>query len=174
MQELAGSFLPEHRQYQGGLSLNPLVWLTNMHGATIFAVILGIAIAAAPPGGGAWSWAQAGKGGLILWPMFGATNQLLGGLAFLVIMFYLWRRGKPVFFLVIPLLFMLAMPAWALLTTLPDWLAAEQKNWPLIIIGIFTLILEAWMIVEGMILLPGVRGVLERTAAENRINSEAT
>ena len=78
------------------------------------------------------------------------------------------------FFLVIPLLFMLAMPAWALLTTLPDWLAAEQKNWPLIIIGIFTLILEAWMIVEGMILLPGVRGVLERTAAENRINSEAT
>ena len=76
--------------------------------------------------------------------------------------------------LVIPLLFMLAMPAWALLTTLPDWLAAEQKNWPLIIIGIFTLILEAWMIVEGMILLPGVRGVLERTAAENRINSEAT
>ncbi|MFG0248780.1 MAG: carbon starvation protein A [Phycisphaeraceae bacterium JB051] len=173
VQELAGSFLPEHRQYQGGMSLNPLVWLTNTHGATIFAVILGIAIAAAPPGGGVWSWAQAGKGGLILWPMFGATNQLLGGLAFLVIMFYLWRRGKPVFFLVIPLLFMLAMPAWALMTTLPDWLAAEQKNWPLIIIGIFTLILEAWMIVEGLILLPGVRGVLERSAAENRINSEA-
>ncbi len=174
VQELAGSFLPEHRQYRGGISVNPLVWLTNTHGATIFAVVLGIAIAAAPPGGGAWSWAQAGKGGLILWPMFGATNQLLGGLAFLVIMFYLWRRGKPVFFLVIPLLFMLAMPAWALITTLPDWLASEQKNWPLIIIGIFTLILEAWMIVEGLILLPGGRGVLERTAAENRVNSEAT
>ncbi|HAI13189.1 MAG TPA: carbon starvation protein A [Phycisphaerales bacterium] len=166
VQELAGSFLPEHRQYQGGVSLNPLVWLTNKHGATIFAVVLGIAIAAAPPGGGAWSWAQAGKGGLILWPMFGATNQLLGGLAFLVIMFYLWRRNKPVYFLVLPLLFMLAMPAWALMTTLPDWMHADTKNWPLIIIGICTLILEAWMIVEGLILLPGVRGVLERTATE--------
>jgi carbon starvation protein len=89
-------------------------------------------------------------------------------------MFYLWRRGKPVFFLVIPLLFMLAMPAWALLSTLPQWLDAEQKNWPLIIIGSFTLILEAWMIVEGLILLPGVRGVLERSAAENRVESKTT
>jgi hypothetical protein len=61
---------------------------------------------------------------------------------------------------------MLVMPAWALLSTLPDWLHADVKNWPLIIIGIFTLILEAWMIVEGLILLPGVRGVLERSAGE--------
>ena len=38
-----------------------------------------------PPPGQAWSWAAAGKGGLLLWPMFGATNQLLGGLAFLVV-----------------------------------------------------------------------------------------
>jgi carbon starvation protein len=166
VQELAGSFLPEHRRMTGRFSINPLVWLSNDHGATLFAVLLGTLIAAAPPEGGAWTWATAGKVGMILWPMFGATNQLLGGLAFLVIMFYLWRRNKPVYFLVLPLLFMLVMPAWALLSTLPDWLHADVKNWPLIIIGIFTLILEAWMIVEGLILLPGVRGVLERSAGE--------
>ena len=126
-------------------------------------------MAAAPPQGGAWTWATAGKGGMILWPMFGATNQLLGGLAFLVIMFYLWRRNKPVYFLVLPLLFMLVMPAWAMFTTLPDWLHAQVKNWPLIIIGISTLVLEAWMIVEALLLLPVVRGVLERTALEKSL-----
>jgi len=171
IQELAGSFLPQNDGSQirkTGLSLNPLVWLTNMHGATIFAVLLGGLMAAAPPQGGPWTWATAGKGGMILWPMFGATNQLLGGLAFLVIMFYLWRRNKPTYFLVLPLLFMLVMPAWAMLTSLPDWLHAEIKNWPLIIIGISTLVLEAWMIVEALLLLPVVRGVLERTALEKR------
>ncbi|MBL4699933.1 MAG: carbon starvation protein A [Phycisphaeraceae bacterium] len=190
IQELAGSFLPETDELQTGvsgasggsgvsgvsgvsggrgLSLNPLVWLTNKHGATLFAVLLGGLMAAALPQGGAWTWATAGKGGMILWPMFGATNQLLGGLAFLVIMFYLWRRNKPVYFLVLPLLFMLVMPAWAMFTTLPDWLHAQVKNWPLIIIGISTLVLEAWMIVEALLLLPVVRGVLERTALEKSL-----
>ena len=65
-----------------------------------------------------WHWLEqyGGKGGMILWPMFGATNQLLGGLAFLVIGFYLWRRNKPVWFLALPMLFMLIMPAWAWIT----------------------------------------------------------
>ncbi|MEZ6065317.1 MAG: carbon starvation CstA 5TM domain-containing protein [Planctomycetaceae bacterium] len=55
---------------------------------------------------------------MILWPMFGATNQLLAGLAFLVILFWLWRRNKPVWFIVLPTLFMLVMPAHALLVQL--------------------------------------------------------
>ncbi|MAT15903.1 MAG: carbon starvation protein A, partial [Planctomyces sp.] len=39
-----------------------------------------------------------GTGGLILWPLFGATNQLLAGLAFMVIVIYLWRRNQPIWF----------------------------------------------------------------------------
>ena len=35
-------------------------------------------------------------------PLFGATNQLLAGLAFLVIAFWLWRRSLPVWFIVPP------------------------------------------------------------------------
>ena len=62
-------------------------------------------MAAAPPSGEEWAIENAGKGGLLLWPLFGATNQLLAGLSFLVITFYLWRRGKPVWFLVLPMLF---------------------------------------------------------------------
>jgi len=158
----AGPAADVHLRLRGSTSLNPLTWLANKHGATIFAVATAFAIAAMPSPGKDWSWANSGGGGMILWPMFGATNQLLGGLAFLVIAFYLWRRGKPVWFLILPLVFMLIMPAWAMLVLLPEWFSAETLNWPLIIIAIATLALEAWMIVEALLLVPRVRGVLER------------
>ncbi len=113
-----------------------------------------------------WLTTYAGKGGLILWPMFGATNQLLGGLAFLVIGFWLWRRGKPVWFLALPMVFMLVMPAWAMLYQLPGWLRADEPNWALIGIAAATLALEAWMLVEAVLLWPRVRGVVETRALD--------
>ena len=108
-----------------------------------------------------WLTAYSGKGGLILWPLFGATNQLLGGLSFLVISFYLWRRKIPVWFIVLPMLFMLVMPAWAMLQQLPDWIAASKPNYTVITIGAATLALEIWMILEAILLWPRVRGILE-------------
>ncbi|MEC8927694.1 MAG: carbon starvation protein A, partial [Verrucomicrobiota bacterium] len=93
----------------------PFALLQNKHGATIFAVAIAAAMAAIPQGGAEWSLANAGKGGLTLWPLFGATNQLLAGLSFLVITFYLWRRGRAIWFLAIPMVFMLIMPMWAML-----------------------------------------------------------
>ncbi|MFN3168688.1 MAG: carbon starvation CstA family protein [Phycisphaeraceae bacterium] len=144
---------------------NPLTWLTNKHGATIFAIVVAGAMAAMPKPGAEWSLDTAGTGGLILWPMFGATNQLLGGLAFLVITFYLWRRGKAIWFVAIPLIFMLVMPAWAMTLQLQDWLAADAssggKNWPLIVMAVATLALEAWMLVEAALLFPKARGLIE-------------
>ena len=112
-------------------------------------------------GGGWWLQNYAGQGGLILWPLFGATNQLLAGLAFLVIVFFLWRRGVPVWFIVPPMLFMLAVPAWAMLAELPRWINADQPNWVAIVVGVATLLLEAWMLVEAIILWPRVKGVVE-------------
>ncbi len=200
VQELAATFVGDKSVNQtdgNGFSLNPLVWLTNKHGATIFAVTLALVIAALPApgttvslgdaisgdlpaqylaanpelpaaataggiaGGQWWMSAFAGKGGLILWPLFGATNQLLAGLAFLVISFFLWRRGVPVWFVVIPMVFMLIMPAWAMLSDLPTWFKEENPNWVVIVVGVSTLVLEAWMLVEAIILWPKVKGVLE-------------
>jgi carbon starvation protein len=144
-----------------------------MHAATLLAVVVATAMAALPGPGQPWSWANAGSGGLILWPLFGATNQLLGGLSFLVIAFYLWRRRIPVWFLVIPMIFMLIMPAWAMLGQLfiadadkPAWLFAPTKNWALIFIALATLGLEAWMLVEAVLLWPQVRGVVEPALAD--------
>ncbi len=142
-------------------------WLTNKHTATIFAVVLAGVIAAMPVASGEpWTWATAGKGGLILWPLFGATNQLLGGLAFLVISFWMWRRGMPVWFVVIPMVFMLALPLVAMTINLFGsegyiYKSIENGNWTLSFFGLATLALEIWMIVEALIAWPKARGVLE-------------
>jgi carbon starvation protein len=140
---------------------NPLTWLANKHGATIFAILIAGAIAAMPNPGAEWSVANAGKGGLILWPMFGATNQLLGGLAFLIITFYLWRRGKAIWFVALPLAFMIVMPAWAMVLQLQQWFASDTINIPLVAMAVATLILEAWMLVEAALLFPKAKGILE-------------
>jgi carbon starvation protein len=55
-----------------------------------------------------------GSGGMILWPLFGTTNQLLAGLTLLVLSVLLVRLGRPVRYTLIPLTFLLVMAFWAL------------------------------------------------------------
>ncbi len=170
VQELANSFAGQPGAFAKSAHRS-LGWLRGKHGATILAVAVAALLAAVPPPGEAWSLAQAGKGGRILWPLFGANNQLLGGLAFLVIAFYLWRRGMAVWFIVLPMVFMLVMPAWAMVLQVfvggadaPSWLA--QGKWTLVFIGTATIALEAWMVVEAVRLFPRVKGILEAPMVE--------
>lgn len=167
VQELASTFVRRDRKGQPIVSANPFSWLTDKHGATVFAVLVAFFMAAVPPTGLPWIWGNVGQGGMILWPMFGATNQLLGGLAFLVVAFWMWRRRLPVWFVVIPTIFMLIMPAWAMSYQLfaegSGWLHSETKNWPLVFIALATLVLEVWMVTEAFIAWPKARGILEET-----------
>ena len=150
----------------------PLAILENKHIATVFAILIAFVIAALPVGNDSWAnweFATAGKGGLLLWPLFGATNQLLGGLSFLVISFYLWRRNKPVWFIAIPMVFMLIMPLWAMLINLfqeGGWINSDNPNILLASIGVISILLEIWMLVEAVKLMPKAKGVLEPTAKE--------
>lgn len=139
------------------LKLKPL---ENKHVATGVAVGLAAMIALMPSSSGG-----PGTGGTVLWPLFGATNQLLAGLAFLVILFYLWRRGIPVHFLVLPLVLMAVMPLWALGYQLFGpygfLVAGKNQNWVLGSIGVATMALQLWMFAEALWLLPKVRGLHE-------------
>ena len=138
------------------LSANPLTWLANRHGATIFAVILAFGVAASPGPKGP------GSGGLNLWPLFGATNQLLGGLAFLVILFWMRRRNLPLWFIAIPAVFMLLLPGLAMSIELfkPDGWITNGKLL-LSFIGLATLALEVWMMIEAFIAWPRAKGIIE-------------
>ena len=142
--------------------------LTNKHTATIFAVLVAGAIAAMPAAGDKWELGTLGKGGLLLWPLFGAVNQLLGGLAFLVILFWMWRRNLPIWFVAIPAVFMLILPAAAMLSQLfigdAAWITGENPNFLLASIGVITLGLEAWILVEAAAAWPRAKGLLEQPA----------
>lgn len=50
----------------------------------------------------------------VIWPVFGATNQLLAGLALLIVTVWLRRSGKPWLLAGLPMAFMLVMTLWAL------------------------------------------------------------
>ena len=154
VQELVGSWGRGTKKTGGSRSS----WLSNKHGATLLAIALAGTLAAIPSPGAPWSLASFGQGGLILWPLFGATNQLLGGLAFLVIAFWLWQRRLPIWFLIVPMIFMLVMPFWAMVHQLfiqgvgqeESWLEASSRNIFLVLIALGTLVLELWMIAEAI------------------------
>ena len=132
--------------------------LTNKYAATGLAVTLGLIVAMIPAPN-----STAGTGGLILWPLFGATNQLLAGLAFMVPVFYLWRRSKPILFAALPMLVMLFMPAWALWWKMfnhdSGWF--HIGNWMLFAFGAMIMSLQVWIVIEGILMWPRVRGVIE-------------
>ena len=160
IQELAGTFT--------STCAAPVARLfTGKHGATLLSISLAAIIAAFPLQGQEWNYTTAGKGGMILWPVFGAINQLLGGLAFAVIAFWMWRRRMPVWFMVVPGVLLLLLPAYAMLYQLfydangrgLGWIA--QKSWLLVAFGASTLVLEFWMIREILRYWNAAKGVIE-------------
>jgi carbon starvation protein len=152
MQELVGCFVYKDKLHR--LKPHPL---TNKHFVTIIAIVLAFGIASIPalPGSDGLL-GKLGSGGVILWPLFGAMNQLLAGLAFLVILFWMKRRNLPIWFVAIPTVFMLIIPAWAMLYQVfvaaigsdKSWI--EQGQWLLVGMGLATIVLEIWMIWEAI------------------------
>lgn len=135
--------------------------LANKHGATLLAAVIAAVVAALPPPGQTWATGM-GTGGLILWPLFGATNQLLAGLALLVVAFYLARRRLPVWFIAIPMAAMIVIPLWAMLYQLfssDGWWAGGQYH--LVVTGVIILALDVWMFLEAVRMWPKIKGVLE-------------
>ena len=132
--------------------------LRNKYVATLLAVTCAGALAMlrAPDKG-------PGTGGLILWPMFGAVNQLLAGLALMVTVFYLWRRNKPVWFVAIPMVALLVMPVWAMIWQMfnsqSGWYVKE--NYLLLGIGGVVVALQIWMVIEGLATWRRAKGILE-------------
>ncbi len=85
--------------------------LKNGTMATIFAV--GSCLLLAFGAGG-----TSGGGGMIIWPLFGTTNQLMAGLTLLIVTVILLRQKSVVWYTLIPLVFLLSMTFIALLIQL--------------------------------------------------------
>ena len=87
--------------------------------------------------------------GLILWQLFGTTNQLLAGLALLAVTLYLLRRGKPIGWTGVPMLFMLASTLTVMSVNLNGFWSARQ--WLLFATGATIFLLALWLTVEAAV-----------------------
>ena len=94
----------------------------------------------------------------------GTAVTALAGLAFMVIVFYLRRRNKPIMFALVPMIVMLIMPAWAMLwnmfNTGSGWYYNPDKQ-HLFLFAIAVLALQIWMMVEGILVWTKSKGLLE-------------
>jgi len=156
IQELAAT-VKTRREGERATPAGWMGFLRGSHGAALLAVLAAALLAAIPASGEPWSLANAGRGGMMLWPLFGALNQLVAGIAFIVITFYIRAKNKPVWFLVLPMIFMLLMPLWAMTVQVflgtgaaPSWVASGQ--WTLAVIGTVSILLEVWLILEAWLM----------------------
>ena len=116
--------------------------LTNRYVAGLVAVgsALALLLAASPKG--------PGSGGLLLWPIFGAGNQLLAGLTLLVISIWLKHRGKNYWITLGPALLLAVVTSVAMAINLMSFVDAE--NWLLLGISAALIVLEIWIVLEGI------------------------
>ncbi|MGE3635323.1 MAG: carbon starvation CstA 5TM domain-containing protein, partial [Sandaracinaceae bacterium] len=90
--------------------------------------------------------------GWVLWPVFGASNQLLAALSLMVIAFLFAKQKRPVLPLVLPMLFVSAVACVALVLNVRDFVAAS--SWPPAVVAGLMLVLSVFMIALG------IRGVV--------------
>jgi len=90
---------------------------------------------------------EGGKGGMVFWPVFGAANQLLAGLALLVSYLYLKREGRPTLPILAPLLLVLAITTYAMfLNALSNF---AKGDYLLFGVSSVVLLLEVFILAEA-------------------------
>ena len=83
-----------------------------------------------------------------IWPMFGASNQLVAALTFVVISSWLLCRGKSLKFTFLPVVFMLITSIGALLYQLVHFV--KDRNVALVCITIILVILAVTMVLDAL------------------------
>ncbi len=113
--------------------------MNNRYIATSIVVLLAMGLTFLQPGA---------KGALLLWPLFGALNQLVAALALGVVMLYLILKKRNSVYALIPMIFVLAMTVWAIINNLVSFLA--DSNYTLSFLSVLILILTIWLFVSGI------------------------
>jgi carbon starvation protein len=88
-----------------------------------------------------------GAGGLVIWPLFGSTNQILAGMTLLAISVMLIKLGRPARYTLIPMVFVLLMSFWAGVVKLIEFY--RDGNWLLVVIDAVVLITSLMVMLEA-------------------------
>jgi carbon starvation protein len=120
--------------------------LQNGYVATLAAVAACLALAFGAGG-------SDGQGGMLIWPLFGTTNQLLAGLTLLVVSVMLVKLGRRYMFTLVPMVFV----------TIMAFLAAVYQLWDLFTGGQYML-----AAVDVVVIIMAILVILEATSAFTR------
>ena len=89
--------------------------------------------------------------GLALWQLFGSTNQLLAGLALLLVSLYLIQRKRRSLPYLLPMLFMMVSTLTAMFIKLGDFWANGPRL--LLVVGSAITLTGLWLVVEAILAL---------------------
>ncbi|MCP2040697.1 carbon starvation protein [Neisseria sp. HSC-16F19] len=92
-----------------------------------------------------------GDGGMLIWPLFGTTNQLMAGLTLLVVTVLLLKARRPVWYTLLPMAFLLLMSVLALLLQLKSFYT--DGKWLLVVLDIIILICSILVSLECIAVL---------------------
>jgi carbon starvation protein len=129
-------------------------FLTNRYVATIAAIlpaILLVFVNVSLP-----SSTEAKQVAWVLWPIFGASNQMLAALTLMVLTLYFWQKNKPVLALLIPMILIMLV---TIVTLCVKAMEFYSQNTILFVINLFMIGLVMWMIVEGIIVFQKKRKI---------------
>lgn len=119
--------------------------LTNRYVATVIAIVPAILLAfwnVSDPGSDATRQA-----GWVLWPIFGASNQMLAALTLMVLTLYYWKKKKPILPLLIPMVFIMVVTFTVLVSNAINFYG---HNGILFGLTILLMGLIIWMVFEGV------------------------
>jgi carbon starvation protein len=88
-----------------------------------------------------------GRGGLMIWPLFGATNQMLAGLILLVIALWLYRQSRSYFAFLIPAIIVILITTIGLYYNIKTFM--KSQNTMLMVLSGILLLVQLWIVLEG-------------------------
>ena len=92
-----------------------------------------------------------GDGGMVIWPVFGATNQILASMTLLTIAVFLVKLGRPARYILAPMMFILVAALWA-----SGWYLINHFNagqWVLVVIEVAVIVTTVFIILEALSVL---------------------
>lgn len=116
--------------------------VNNRYVATFIVVFVAMTLTFLQPGA---------QGALLLWPLFGALNQLVAALALVVVVLYLIMKKKNPIYALVPMIFVLVMTVWAMFDNLISFIT--EKNYTLVVLSVLIIVLTFWLLIGGVRIL---------------------
>ncbi len=124
---------------------------------TVIALVVCLALAFGAGSGG--------SGGMVIWPLFGTTNQLLAALTLAIITVMLIRKGRNPWVTGVPMAFLMVMSLYALVVQLGTFY--NDGKWLLLGMDIVILIAAVWVAFEAALAMREGREKRELAGSDN-------